>query len=317
LTALRAFEAAARLSSFTRAAYELNVTPAAISHQIRGLEKHLGVTLFRRTTRRMELSEQGRVAAGQFREGFELLARGVRQLRTEQAAGSVTVCVTGAFATRWLVPRLGRFARRCPGLDLTIRVTTRPVDFDHDEVDVAVSIGRGGLAGTKALPVFSECIAPLASPALIRQLGLRRAADLGRAPLLHDDSMRRAGRTTGWPEWISVTRARNVDVGRGMHFDDGHLVLQAAVAGRGVALGRLAYALDDLEARRLRIPFGPVLELDLEYNLLIPEGRAEEPAIAAFTAWFVQESRLFDLRLRAVARDAAGRAPLGEVRRAR
>jgi LysR family glycine cleavage system transcriptional activator len=300
LTALRAFESAARLLSFTRAARELHVTPAAISHQVRGLEKFLGVTLFRRAGRRLALTDQGRVAAGHFREGFERIARGVRQLSTDDSGVSITVSVTSAFATRWLVPRLGRFARRCPGIDLKIIAGAQPVDFDHDDVDVAVRIGRGGVAGAVAVPLFGERIAPLASPALIRQLGLRRVADLGRATLLHDDSMRRVGRTTGWPEWLGAARVNVVDSGRGMHFDDGHLLLQAAAAGRGVALGRLAYALDDLAARRLRIPFGPILELDLQYYLFVPDARVGEPAIAAFHKWIMQEAALFAPQLRAV-----------------
>lgn len=299
LTALRAFEAAARLSSFTMAARELHVTPAAVSHQIRGLEKFLGVTLFRRTTRRLELTEQGRIAAELFREGFDKLARGVSQLRSKEAGASLTLSVTTAFATRWLVPRLGRFARRCPGIDLKIKAGTQPVDFDQDEVDVAVRIGRGGVAGATTIPLFGESVAPLASPAFVRQHGLRRAADLARSPLLHDDSMRRVGRPTRWSEWLAAARVRNVDVGHGMHFDDGHLVLQAAAGGRGVALGRLAYALDDLDARRLRMPFGPVLDLDVQYYLLIPEARAKEPAIAAVRAWFIQEAESFAPRLQA------------------
>jgi len=314
LTALRAFEAAARLSSFTRAARELHVTPAAVSHQIRGLEKYLGVTLFRRTTRRLELTDQGRVAAELFREGFEKLARGVSKLRAEEASASVTLSVTTAFATRWLVPRLGRFARRCPGIDLMVRAGTQPVDFDHDDIDVAVRIGRGGVAGATAIPLFAESVAPLASPAFIRQHGLRRAADLARAPLLHDDSMRRVGRPTRWSEWLAAAKVRGVDPGPGMHFDDGHLVLQAAAAGRGLALGRLAYALDDLDARRLRMPFGPVLELDVQYYLLLPEARAAEPAIAAVRDWFMQEAEAFAPRLREFIRasstpSTAGRAP--------
>lgn len=302
LTALRAFEAAARLSSFTRAARELHVTPAAVSHQIRGLEKYLGVSLFRRTTRRLELTDQGRLAAASFRDGFERLARGVSQLRADQSEASLTLSVTTAFATRWLVPRLGRFARRCPGIDLKLRTGTQPVDFDQDDIDVAVRIGRGGVAGAIAVPLFRESLAPLASPAFIRQHGLRRPADLGAMPLLHDDSMRRVGRTTGWPEWLAVARAHGVSVSRGVHFDDGHLVLQAAANGLGVALGRLAYAIDDLQARRLRMPFGPALETDLQYYLLVPEARAGEPAIAAVRAWLVQESNRFAPRLR----DATG-----------
>lgn len=313
LTALRAFEAAARLLSFTRAARELHVTPAAVSHQIRGLEKYMGVTLFRRTTRRLVLTEQGQLAFEQFREGFERLALGVDLLRSKEAGGSLTVSATTAFATRWLVPRLGRFARRCPGLDLRLRGGSQPVDFDHDEVDVAIRIGRGGVSGAIAIPVFGESVAPLASPAFIRQHSIRRPADLARVPLLHDDSMRRAGRPPGWSEWFRAARVRGAQTENGWHFDDGHLVLQAAAAGRGVALGRLAYALDDLEARRLKRPFEPVLEMDLKYYLLLPEGRATEPAIAAFRGWFTQEAASFETRLQAVVAVASpGRA--GTVR---
>jgi len=306
LTALRAFEAAARLSSFTRAARELHVTPAAVSHQIRGLEKFLGVTLFRRTTRRLELTEQGRVAAELFREGFDKLARGVSQLRAEETGASLTLSVTTAFATRWLVPRLGRFARRCPGIDLKLKAGTQPVDFDHDDIDLAVRIGRGGVAGATAIPLFGESVVPLAGPAFIRSHVLRRPADLARVPLLHDDSMRRVGRPTRWSEWLAAAKVRNVDTGHGMHIDDGHLVLQAAAGGAGVALGRLVYALDDLDARRLRMAFGPVLDLDVQYYLFVPEARASEPAIAAVRAWFAQEAGSFVPRLREFIRASSG-----------
>jgi LysR family glycine cleavage system transcriptional activator len=300
LTALRAFEAAARLLSFTKAARELNVTPAAVSHQIRGLESYLGVTLFRRTTRRLVLTEQGQRAAEYFREGFERLARGVDLLRADADGGVLAVSTTSAFATRWLVPRLGRFQRRCPGLDLRLKAGAQPVDFDHDEVDVAIRIGRGGIDGVIAVPLFGEAVAPMATPAFIRQHGVRKPADLGKVPLLHDDSMRRAGRPGAWSEWLRLAGVRGVDTRPGMHFDDGHLALQAAAGGRGVALGRLVYALDDLTAKRLKRPFQPVLELDLKYYLLVPEARAAEPAIAGFRSWIEQEATQFVSRLRAI-----------------
>ena len=300
LTALRAFEAAARLLSFTKAARELHVTPAAVSHQIRGLEKYLGVSLFHRTTRRLVLTDQGQRAAEHFREGFDRLARGVDLLRAQDGGGTLSISTTSAFATRWLVPRLGRFARRCPGLDLRLKAGNQPVDFDQDEVDAAVRIGRGGLDGVRAIALFGESIAPVASPAFIRQHRIRRLADLARVPLLHDDSMRRAGRPAGWSEWFRAAGVRGIDTQPGMHFDDGHLALQAAAAGRGVALGRLVYAIDDLEAKRLKRPFEPVLELDLKYYLLIPESRLTEPAIAAFRGWLEQEAALFAPRLRAL-----------------
>lgn len=306
LTALRAFEAAARLSSFARAAKELHVTPAAVSHQIRGLEKYLGVTLFRRTARRLELSAQGQAAAEQLREGFERLVRGVDLLRGDTERGLLTVSVTSAFATRWLVPRLGRFARRFPGIDLRLKAGSQPVDFDHDDVDVAVRIGRGGFAGVLAIPLFGESVAPLASPVFLRQHRIRRPTDLARVPLLHDDSLRRVGRPPGWSEWFRSAGVVLADGDAGLHFDDGHLVLQAAAGGRGVALGRLAYALDDLTTRRLRMPFGPVLEMELKYYLLLPESRAGEAAITSFRAWCEQEALSFAPKLEAVA--AGGRS---------
>lgn len=306
LTALRAFEAAARLLSFTKAARELHVTPAAVSHQIRGLERYLGVTLFRRTARRLVLTEQGQLAAEHFRAGFDRLSRGVRLLRTGEGSGAITLSTTTAFATRWLVPRLGRFTRRCPGLDLRLKAGSQPVDFDHEEVDAAVRIGRGSVDGVLAIPMFGEFVAPVASPAFIRQRSVRRPADFARVPLLHDESMRRVGRPHGWAEWFRLAKVTGVDTAPGMQFDDGHVVLQAAAAGRGAALGRLAYAIDDLHERRLRIPFAPLIDMDLKYYLLIPQGRAMEPAIAALRAWIEQEAALFAPRLHAVVE--AGRA---------
>jgi LysR family glycine cleavage system transcriptional activator len=217
------------------------------------------------------------------------------------------------------VPRLGRLVRRCPDLDLRVRAGSQPVDFDHDEVDVAVRIGRGGFAGALAVPLFGESVAPLASPSFIRQHSIRKPADLARLPLLHDDSMRRVGRPAGWSEWFRAANVRGVDAERGLHFDDGHLVLQAAAAGRGVALGRLTYALDDLEERRLKMPFGPVLEMELKYYLLLPETRVTQPAIAEFRAWIVQEAATFVRKLATVSatarRGPATRQPAARSKR--
>jgi len=279
------------------------VTPAAVSHQIRGLETYLGVTLFKRTTRHLELTDQGRLAAEQLREGFELLAHGVDQLRARQTRASLVVSVTNAFATRWLVPRLGAFAARHPGIDVRVLAGGGASDFDLDEIDIALRIGRGSFGGAVAVPLIDESVVPVASPTLLRERGLRRATDLAKAPLLHDDSLRRVGRSTGWSMWAKAAKVRNLDVASGMHFDDGHLVLQAAAAGYGVALGRFTYALEDLGSRRLKIPFGPLLETDLKYYLLLPEARAGEPSIDAFRAWIVDEAARFRKRLRDVARD--------------
>lgn len=308
LTALRAFEAAARLLSFTKAARELHVTPAAVSHQIRGLEEYLGVTLFRRSTRRLVLTDQGALAAEHVGEGFARIVRGVDLLRASGDGGTLTIGTTPSFATRWLVPRIGRFTRRFPDIQLRLRAGTAPVDFDSDEIDVAVRFGVGGSDGLQAVPLFGECLAPLASPSLARQQPLHRPSDLARVPLLHDDSMRRAGRRTGWSDWFRAAGMSNVDSGRGLHLDDGHLVLQAAALGRGVALGRLAYAIDDLAARRLRVPFGPVLRMDLRHHLLVPQARSAEPAIKAFRDWLAAEAESFRRAFEELLTDLDGRS---------
>jgi LysR family transcriptional regulator, glycine cleavage system transcriptional activator len=298
LTSLRAFEAAARLLSFTRAARELHVTPAAISHQIRGLERHLGVELFHRGARRLTLTDSGQIAAEHLREGFERLARAVGVLRGGQRSGHLTVGATPSFATRWLVPRLPRLTRRVPDIDLRLRTQTRPFDLDQDEIDVAIRFGRGGFDGATAHALFGEFVTPVASPSLLRAHAVRRPADLARTPFIHDDSMRRAGRPPSWAEWFRVAGVRGIDTGGGLHFDDGHLALQAAAAGQGVALGRLAYAAGDLTTGVLRAPFPQVIEMDLHYYLLIPDSRIGEPVIVVFRDWLLAEASRFQRTVR-------------------
>jgi len=298
LTSLRAFEAAARLSSFTRAARELHVTPAAISHQIRGLERHLGVELFHRGSHRLTLTDQGQIAAEHLRAGFERLARGVGVLRGEPRSGALTVGATPSFVTRWLLPRLPRVVRRMPGVELRLRTRTQPFDLDQDDVDVTIRFGRGGFDRATADALFGEFVTPVASAALLRAHNVRRPADLGRAPFIHDDSMRRAGRPPSWAEWFRAAGVRAIDTSGGLHFDDGHLALQAAAAGQGVALGRLVYAAGDLSTGTLRAPFSQVIELDLHYYLLVPDSRLGEPSIASFREWLLVEAARFQRSLR-------------------
>jgi LysR family glycine cleavage system transcriptional activator len=293
LNSLRTFEAVARLRSFTKAARELHVTPAAVSHQIRGLEEHLGVTLFRRTTRKLALTEQATAAAENLRDAFDRIGQSVELLRSSGKSGVLSVSVTPAFATRWLVARLAGFQKKHPRIQLRITASPSPVDFDQEDVDVAVRIGRGGFDGVVAIKLFHEWLAPVASPAFLRQNTLRKPADIVRVPMLHDNSMRRAGRPQGWQEWFRVAGIPLPKSRRAIHFDDGHLALQAAAAGGGVALGRLVYAVDDLDAKRLRIAMQPAIEMDIAYYLLIPESRANLPATIAFREWIEAEAAVF------------------------
>lgn len=293
LTSLRAFEAAARCLSFTRAARELHVTPAAISHQIRGLEQFLGVTLFQRNGRRLELTRDGQVAADHFSDAFERIARGVQALRPRSRDNELAIGVTPAFATRWLVPRLPGLMAALPDVRLALVTGTAPVDFDADEVDVAIRFGQGATAATVTDLLFREIVAPVASREFVRRHALHRPTDLARVRLLHDESMRRAGRPPTWHEWLQVAGATVPEIECGLFFDDGHLALQAACAGQGVALGRLAYALDDLTHDRLVLPYPQVLELDLHYHLLVPRARLRDAVVARFRLWLLGEAREF------------------------
>jgi LysR family glycine cleavage system transcriptional activator len=300
LNSLRTFEAAARLGSFTKAARELNVTPTAVSHQIRGLEEYLGVTLFRRTTRSLVLTDQATAAAEALREAFDRIGQSVESLRSSGRSGksgALSISVTPAFATRWLVSRLPHFQKKHPRILLRIAASPSPVDFDQEDVDVAVRIGRGGFGGVVAISLFHEWLAPVASPAFLRRNTLRKPADITRVPMLHDNSMRRAGRPQAWHEWFRIAGAPLVEMRKGTQFDDGHLALQAAADGGGVALGRLVYAIEDVAAKRLRVVMQPVIEMDLAYYLLIPELRANLPAVAAFRTWMEAEAAEFRHKL--------------------
>ncbi len=179
-----------------------------------------------------------------------------------------------------------------------MRTRTRPFDLDQDDVDVAIRFGRGGFDRSTADALFGEFVTPLASAGLLRAHTVRRPADLARLPFIHDDSMRRAGRPPSWAEWFRAAGVRGIDTSGGLHFDDGHLALQAAASGQGVALGRLVYAAGDLAAAALRAPFPQVIELDLHYYLLVPDSRIGEPAIVAFRDWLLAEAARFQRTLR-------------------
>jgi LysR family glycine cleavage system transcriptional activator len=293
LTSLRAFEAAARSLSFTKAARELHVTPAAISHQIRGLEQFLGVTLFQRTGRKLELTRDGQVAADHFSDAFERIARGVLALRPKARDGELAVGVTPSFATRWLVPRLASLTAALPDVRVTLVTGTAPVDFAADEVDVGIRFGHGPGSGVVTDELFRESVAPMASPDFMARHHLRRPGDLARVRLLHDESMRRAGRPPTWNEWLQVAGCSVPEIECGLFFDDSHLTLQAACDGEGVALGRLGYAVNDLAQGRLVMPFPQVLELELHYHLIVPKTRVLEPLIARFRHWLLREAMEF------------------------
>ena len=285
LNALRAFEAAARHLSFTRAAHELNVTQAAISHQVKALEERLGVRLFRRLNRALLLTDAGQGYLPPLREAFDRLAEATDRVAARDAGGALTVSVLPSFAAKWLVPRLGRFREVCPDVDVRIAPSGHLTDFDREDVDVAIRYGAGKWPALRADFVMTEDIYPVCSPALLDGPNpLHAPRDLRHHTLLHDSELGR------WGVWLLAAGVEGVDPTRGPGFTDSSLVVQAAVEGQGVALARSALAAADLAAGRLIKPFDLSMPAEYAYYVVCPEATAERPKVAAFREWVLAEA---------------------------
>ena len=286
LNALRAFEAAARHLSFTRAAGELHVTQAAVSHQVKALEEHLGRKLFRRLNRALLLTDDGQAYLPSISRAFTLLNDATNDLLTKQAPGPLTVSALPSFAARWLVPRLGRFRHIRPDIDLRIDPSAELADFAGGDVDVGIRYGRGKYPGMRADWLMTEDIFPVCSPALLEgPHPLRDPRDLQHQVLLHDDGH------GDWRTWLLAAGVDRVDPARGPIFTDSSMLIQAAMAAQGVALARGVLAADELAAGRLVRPFTLSLSTEYAYYLVCPVNTAEQPKIAAFRDWLLGEAK--------------------------
>ena len=301
LNALRAFESAGRHLSFTKAAAELNVTPAAIGHQIKALEELLEVRLFRRLTRALRLTEAGQAALPTISQGFHKLAQGVEQMRAHSESGVLTISVSPSFGAMWLVPRLEHFRIRHPDVEIRIDGTDRLVDLGRDDVDVALRYGPGGYSGVQVDRLFGQVNTPVCSPALLKgEHPLSQPDDLRHHTLLHIDWK---DAEASWRMWLLAAGLHDIDPTRGPRFSMESMAVQAALDGHGVALIGDMLATDDLAAGRLVRPFDPSLStpLTFSYYLLSAKDSAEQPKVAAFRDWLLEEAR--------ASRPAARKAP--------
>lgn len=295
LASLRAFEAAARHLSFTRAAEDLLVTPGAVSQQVKQLEEWLGVPLFRRLPKGVLLTDAGQLYGSELREIFARLVAASERVRRKAVSPVLTVSMSPSLATRWLIPRLGRFRAQHPDIDVRIEVNPLPTDFARENVDIAIRHGPGpSWAGMHAELLFPEIIVPVCSPQLIEDgPPLRKTADLAGFTLLHEDTWADSlGQLheMSWSDWLAAVGASEVDASRGPHFAQTHMGLQAAVAGQGVALACKVVAGDDLRAGRLVRPLPQEVASGSSYWFVCPEGTEMQPRIAAFRAWLMQEA---------------------------
>lgn len=297
--ALRAFEAAARHLSFKKAAEELFVTPAAISQQIKFLEDSLGIELFHRLNRKIELTEAAKRGLPEIIEGFSHLSEGVNLIKQEQEGSTLTVWTSPSFATKWLMPKLSDFRRIYPDVDLNISgsrdlidngraLNTIPADnFKRDKVDIAIRFGQGNYPGCHVDKLISVTAIPLCSPELL-ETGppLNKPEDLRHHTLLHDNTPYE-GRPA-WSTWLAAAGVSDVDSTHGMAFNSAGLVLGAAVAGQGVALTLEPLAADDIADGRLVKPFNLSIPMDYAYYVISLEETVDKPHIKAFREWLFE-----------------------------
>ena len=285
LNALRTFEAAARHLSFTKAADELFVTQAAVSHQIRTLEEHLGTPLFRRMNRALMLTDEGQALLPAVREAFDRLSAGVRRVQDLCCGGALTISTTPSFAASWLVGRLARFQALHPEIELQLSATARLVDFAREDVDCGIRYGMGDWPGLVAQRLFQTALVPVCSPLLLDGPNpLRRPQDLMRHTLLHT-----LDEPDDWRLWLRAAAVDGVDPTRGLKFDSVPLVVQAAISGAGVGIGRRQLVEAELAAGRLVAPFDLELADECAYYFVAPEGTADQPKVVAFRTWLLAE----------------------------
>jgi LysR family glycine cleavage system transcriptional activator len=285
LNALKAFEAAARHESFTRAADELCVTQGAVSHQVKALETELGIKLFNRERQRLIITEPGREYLAVLRDALDRIALGTERLVQRQRSGVLTVSTSPDFAAKWLVNRLGRFAEAHPDVDLRISATMHHVDFAREEVDIAVRHGDGNWPGLEAVRLFSEQLFAVCSPKLLSgPRRIRQPADLLRYALLHFDDRK------DWSRWLEAAGLADAKPVHGPVLNRASMLIDAAIDGQGIALARTTLAATDLISGRLVRPFGTALPVSKSYWIVAPKATWALPKISTFRDWLLAEA---------------------------
>ena len=293
LNALKAFEAAARHESFTRAAEELCVTQGAVSHQVKALEADLGLKLFNRERQRLIITEAGRQYLAVARDALDRIAMGTERLVKRQSSGVLTVSTSPDFAAKWLVHRLGRLAEAHPGIDLRVSATLHHVDFAGEDVDIAVRHGDGDWPGLHVTRLCTEQLFAVCSPKLGSDL--KQPRDVLNFPLLHMDGGK------AWSSWFDKAGIGGVDAIQGPTLNRASMLIDAAIDGHGIALARTTLAAWDLLNMRLVRPFAVELPLSKPYWIVCPKATASLPKLAAFRDWIMAEAAEDTRRLAALA----------------
>ena len=293
LNSLRAFEAAARLGSFTLAAEELCVTHGAVSRHVQQLEAWLGHALFERYNRRIALTEAGRLYLAEVSAAFDRLALAThRQL--EQGRRVLRVNAPATFSLRWLVPRLSAFQLQHPGIEVRLSTSNEAIARVSSEVDVVIRGGPQQVEGSRAREFLTEVRLPVCAPRLLKQKKLLRVQDLARHTLLHA-----APYPTMWPQWLALSGHATLRAAQSITLEHFYLTLQAALDGLGVAMGPTALVADDVAEGRLVYPFAAPCLPAWRYFTYLPQARGDDAATSAFSDWLLQAGETAALPARA------------------
>lgn len=264
------------------------MTPAALSYQIKNLEEHLEVRLFRRLNRTIELTEAGEALRPGVEEGFAAFQEAVASLARLTGDATLTVTAGPAFTAKWLAPRMFRFAEAHPRIELRFVASLKVLDFDRDQVDVAIRFGTGNHPGCFEEVLIEDWVKPHCAPEIAREID--RPADFLRFQLIHDDSLRLAtdrGTQEGIPTWAAwfLKMGVEADTGHGIRFSNADHAIDAASEGAGIVLGRCSLLERDVQRGRLAAPFPEALDTGRQFRFVCPAGRETEPRIAAFLDW--------------------------------
>lgn len=292
--ALRTLEAAGRHRNFTRAAQGLGLTPAAVSHQIKEFEEQLGVVLFSRTSRTIELTEAGAMIHDAAVEALDIVGRAVARARKmKRGTTEIRLTMDAIFASKWLLPRIDRFRKLRPDIELRFDISDSLRDFGYDDVDLGIRFGGGKYPGLTARRLFDNVIIPVCSPALLENgPPLNEPRDLLRHTLVHVEWSRQGVTWPNWRMWMAAAGIEDFDDSRCVLFEDTTHVVQAATEGNVVALADFAMVANDLSSGRLVRPFelGIKVPADFAYFLVYPVELEFDPRIAAFRDWIVDEA---------------------------
>lgn len=295
LNALKAFEAAARHESFTRAAEELYVTQGAVSHQVKALEQELGIKLFNRERQRLVITEAGRDYLTVIRDALDRIAVGTERLMQRQSSGALTISTSPDFAAKWLVYRLGRFAEQHPDIALRVSADMHHVDFAREDVDLAVRHGDGNWPGLHVERLTAEQLFPVCSPKLLDgRTRLRNPTDVLKFPIIHLDTRK------DWAKWLEAAGVTGVDLSQGLVLNRASMLIDAAIDGQGIALARTTLSAWDILNGRLVRPFATSLRLSRSYWIVCPQATAMLPKIKKARAWLLAEAADDARRLKAL-----------------